>query len=259
MNREIAYPAVPAPCDAELIQTACRRAHEGTLSVDGCGPVAVAMVHLFESEAFMVVPDCVLGRAAGAPVREHAEQAIDGLPAMLELADCAPISLRERVRSLIWLSGTLHSVPATLERELAVEIAGDHPDARLLDVGHGHCLLRLHLDNAVIATGTGAGSVDATTLAAAAPDPFWEYEGQWISHLEADHQDLVYQLASRFPEELQTGRVRPLGLDRFGITFRVETPTSDQDVRLPFGRPVSQVGELSAALHALVDCPANAE
>lgn len=238
--------AMPVPCDAERIQTACRRAHEGTLSVDGCSPAAVGMVHLFESEAFMVVPD-------DGEVRERAETALDGLPAMLELADCAPISLRERVRSLIWLSGRVHAVPAELERELAVEIAGDHPDARLLDIGHGHCLLRLHLDNAVIATSAGAGAVDAAALSSAEPDPFWEYEGQWLSHLDADHQDLVYRLASKFPEHLQRGRVRPLGLDRFGITFRIETPDSDSDVRLAFERPCQAVGDLSEALHDLVE------
>ncbi|MEZ5212288.1 DUF2470 domain-containing protein [Gordonia sp. (in: high G+C Gram-positive bacteria)] len=237
--------AMAVPCDAERIQTACRRAHEGTLSVDGCAPAAVAMVHLFESEAFMVVPD-------DAPARALAGPALDGVPAMLELADCAPISLRERVRSLIWLSGRVHSVPTELERELAIEIAGDHPDSRLLDVGHGHCLLRLHLDNAVIATAAGASSVDAAALSGAQPDPFWEYEGQWLSHLDADHQDLVYRLASRFPKHLQRGRVRPLGLDRFGITFRIETPTDDADVRLPFVRPCAEVGDLSAALHELV-------
>lgn len=241
--------AIPVPCDAERIQTACRRAHEGTLSVDGCAPAAVGMVHLFESEAFMVVPD-------DGAVRELADLARDGLPAMLELADCAPISLRERVRSLIWLSGRVHAVPEKLERELAIEIAGDHPDGRLLDIGHGHCLLRLHVDNAVIATSAGASSVDAGTLSSAEPDPFWEYEGQWLSHLDADHQDLVYRLASLFPEHLKRGRVRPLGLDRFGISFRVETPTSDADVRLPFGRPCTGVGDLSAALHDLVGNPA---
>lgn len=239
------HQATVVPCDAERIQTACRRAHEGTLSVDGGAPVAVAMVHLFESEAFMVVPD-------DAPVRELAARALDGVPAMLELADCAPISLRERVRSLIWLSGRVHAVPAELERELAIEIAGDHPDARLLDVGHGHCLLRLHLDNAVIATATGASAVAADALASAQPDPFWEYEGQWLAHLDADHQDLVYRLASLFPRHLQRGRVRPLGLDRFGITFRVESQDADDDVRLSFSRPCSGVGELSAALHDLV-------
>lgn len=237
--------AIPAPCDAERIQTACRRAHEGTLSVDGCAPIAVGMVHLFESEAFMVVSD-------DTPVRDLAGSDLDGLPTLLELADCAPISLRERVRSLIWLSGRVHSIPERMERELAVEIAGDHPDARLLDIGHGHHLLRLHIDNAVIATAAGASSVNAAELSDAEPDPFWEYEGQWLSHLDADHQDLVYRLAGLFPKHLQRGRVRPLGLDRFGITFRVETPHSDDDVRLAFDRPCVAVSDLSAALHDLV-------
>ena len=104
----------------------------------------------------------------------------------------------------------------------------------------------------MIATSTGAAAVDANTLSAAEPDPFWEYEGQWISHLETDHADLVYRLASGFPKHLRHGRVRPLGLDRFGITFRVETATEDEDVRLAFGRPCNRVSELSAALHELV-------
>ncbi|GAA4742993.1 DUF2470 domain-containing protein [Gordonia alkaliphila] len=230
--------AVSVPCDAERIQSACRRAQEGTLSVDGRAPTAVAMVHLFETEAFLLVPG-------------PAGVGGDGVPAMLELADCAPISLRERVRSLVWLSGRVHGVPAQFERELAVEIAGDHPDARLLDVGHGHCLLRLAVDDAVIATATGASAVPASALSSAEPDLFWEYEGQWLAHLDADHPDLVTRLADQFPEHLRRGRVRPLGLDRFGITFRVETPSSDDDVRLSFERPCTGIGDLSAALHRL--------
>lgn len=239
--------SVLVPCDAEQIQTACRRAREGTLSVDGAGPVAVGLIHLFETEAFLVIPSDsdVLGRA---------RRSLGGIPAMLEVTDCAPISLRERVRSLIWLSGSLHSVPETLEHDLAVEIVTDHPDPRLLDIGHGYSLLRLHLDNAVIATSTGAGAVDAESLSEASPDPFWEFEDQWIHHLDADHPDLVWQLAQRFPPHLQAGRVRPLGLDRYGITFRVETPQRDSDIRLSFDRPVNQVCELSEALHALAYC-----
>ena len=42
---------------------------------------------------------------------------------MLEVTDWAPIDLRERVRSVIWLNGTLHEVPRDLERDLAIEIA----------------------------------------------------------------------------------------------------------------------------------------
>lgn len=235
------------PSDAELIVTACRRVSEAMLAVEGTEPISLSVVHLFESQAFVLVP-------TGSGPMTAATDA-DGLAAMLEITDCAPIDLRERVRSLIWLNGTLHAVPAALERELAIEIAGEHPDHGLLDVGHGFSLLRLQLNSAVIATGAGAASVTSGDLAGATPDPFWQYENDWIAHLDADHGDMVVQLARRLPEHLRTGRVRPLGLDRFGIAFRIEGPEGDSDVRLPFPRPVSDVGELSHALRGLAGCP----
>ena len=49
--------------------------------------------------------------------------------------------------------------------------------------------------------------------------------------------------------------VRPLGLDRFGIRFRIEGPDGDNDVRLSFPRPVTDVQELSYALRGLAGCP----
>lgn len=242
---------VLAPCDAELIQTACRRAHGGTLSVSGPegtavegGCEAVTMVHLFEGDAFLLVPDT---NPALGPIRAGT----DGITAMVEVIDCSPVQMRESVRALIWLSGTLHEVPDQLERELAVEIAGDHPDERLLDVGHGHSLVRMALDSAVLATSTGAGGVDVAAIAAAEPDPFWEYETDWLVHLDSDHQDLIYQLAQRFPDHVRGGRARPLRLDRFGITFRIEMGSRDEDVRVSFARPVARIPELSAAIHSL--------
>lgn len=240
-----------APCDAELIQTACRRAHGGTLSVstqaalaagDGCD--AVAMVHLFEGDAFLLVADT-------APASALVRSGVEEVAAMVEVIDCAPVPMRERVRSLIWLSGTLNAVPAELERELAIEIAADHPDERLLDLGHGHGLVRMALDSAVLATSTGAGGVDVEAIAAAQPDLFWEFETDWLVHLDADHQDLIHQLSHRLPDHARGGRARPLRLDRYGITFRVELGCRDEDVRIPFARPVHRIPELSAALHSL--------
>lgn len=236
------------PSDAEVIQTACRRVREATLAVDGSDPVPISVVHLFESQAFTLVP-------TDSAAMELAGGSGDGIPAMLEITDCAPISLRERVRALIWLNGTLHRLPSELERDLAVEIASDHPDGGLLDLGHGYSLLRLQLSQAVIATGSGAAAVDADELAEAAPDPFWEYEHDWIAHLDADHADLVGQLARRLPRQLRNGRVRPLGLDRFGIRLRIEGPHGDSDVRVPFTEPVHSISELSHALRNLAGCP----
>ncbi len=236
---------IAAPCDAELIQTACRRAAGGTLSVDGSDAAcdAVAMIHLFEGDAFLLVADDAPALSAA---RGEAESS-----AMLEVIDTAPLQLRERVRSLIWLSGGLYEVPVELQRELAVEIAAEQPDERLLDLGHGYTLIRMAVESAVIASAAGAGAVPVEALAGAEPDVFWAFESDWLAHLESDHEDLVHQLARRIPAHARNGRVRPLRLDRFGITFRVEGADSDEDFRLPFSRPVNRVVDLSAALHAL--------
>lgn len=238
-----------APCDAELIQTACRRAHTGTLSIDrspgsdaACD--TVAMVHLFENDAFLLVKD-------DSSVNDVINGFSDDITAMVEVIDVAPIQMRERVRALVWLSGTLHEVPAPLQRELAAEIAGDHPDEQLLDVGHGHSLLRMALNSAVIATTVGAGSVDIDAISAAAPDLFWEYEQDWLEHMESHHQDLISELVTRLPEPIRGGRARPLRLDRYGLTFRVEMGEREEDVRIPFARPVSRIPDLSAAIGSL--------
>lgn len=236
------------PSDAELIQTACRRVRGATLAVEGAEPAPVNVIHLFECQAFVLVP-------SDGDAMVLIDDRPAGLPAMVEITDCAPIDLRERVRSLTWLNGSLHAVPANVERDLAIEIAAEHPDDGLLDLGHGFSMVRLQIDSAVIATAAGAASVSATELATAAPDPFWEYESDWIAHLDADHADLVGQLARTLPRDLRDGRVRPLGLDRFGLCFRVEGPAGDSDVRLPFPRPVTDVYQLSQALRGLVGCP----
>lgn len=236
------------PSDAESIQTACRSVTTATLAAEGTEPTPVTVVHLFESQAFVLVP-------SDGDTMTLVEDQVDGLPAMIEVTDCAPIDLRERVRALVWLRGSLHPVPTGLERDLAVEIAGEHPDDGLLDLGHGFSMLRMQIDSAVIATAQGAASVSADELACAVPDPFWQYESDWISHLDADHGDLVGQLARKLPHDLRDGRVRPLGMDRYGIRFRIEGADGDADVRLPFARPVTDVYELSQALRALAGCP----
>lgn len=245
------------PTDAEVIATACRRASQAIIAVEstapaavrpGVGPTAVDLVHLFESQAFLLVP-------TDSPIIELAAENVEGVPAMVEITDYAPIDLRERVRSLIWLNGSAHEVPRDLERDLAIEIATEHPSGGLLDIGHGRSMVRLQVDTAVVASSSGAASVRAADLCNADPDPFWEYESEWIAHLDSDHADVVGQLARRLPPELRDGRVRPLGLDRFGIRFRVEGTGGDSDVRIPFPRPVNDVVELSRALRNLAGCP----
>jgi hypothetical protein len=73
--------------------------------------------------------------------------------------------------------------------------------------------------------------------------------------MDSAHRDVVERLASRLPMSLRRGRVRPLGLDRYGVRLRVETDEGDHDVRLPFNKPVDDVTGLSQAIRVLMGCP----
>ncbi|MFD4294646.1 DUF2470 domain-containing protein [Rhodococcus sp. NPDC058505] len=242
--------AVLGPSTAERVRTACARAGQAVLAADGSDPVTVAVHHLRSGgDVVLAVPD---GTAVTALTWQAGR---GGLPAVLELTDHAPLVLREPVRSLVWLRGSLHAVPAEAVRALASAVAADHPDPALLDVGHTTTLLRLVLDSVVVADSHGAEPVPLGDLLTAPLDPFWSVEDCWLEHLEAGHGDLVHQLAQRLPSHLRHGRVRPLGLDRYGIRLRVEGPTGDNDVRLPFGEPVDDAAGLNRALRILVGCP----
>ena len=77
-------------------------------------------------------------------------------------------------------------------------------------------------------------------------------------------------LARHVPDELRGGRIRPLGIDRYGLRLRVEHPGDlgaadpfttgdtgavDHDVRLAFDEPVDCRQRLGVALRKLVGCP----
>ena len=134
-------------------------------------------------------------------------------------------------------------------------IAVDNPNPALLQVGSDHSLLRLEVESVVVADATGAESVGIAALLAARPDPFSSMETCWLRHIDSDHHDVVARLASKLPAPLRCGRVRPLGLDRYGVRLRVEGEDGDHDVRLPFARPVDDVHGLSQAIRILMGCP----
>ncbi|MFD4181749.1 DUF2470 domain-containing protein [Rhodococcus sp. NPDC058514] len=238
------------PSTAERVRSACARAQQAVLAIDGSDPVEVDVHHL---RACGDVVLTVRTDSVATALTWQAGRA--GLPAVLELTDLTPLSLREPVRSLVWLRGALHPVPAEASRALAAAVADERPDPALLDVGHTTTLLRLILDSAVVADSHGAEPVPVDALLAARPDPFWAVEGPWLEHLESDHGELVDQLAGRLPRALRTGRVRPLGIDRYGIRLRVEGETGDSDIRMAFTEPVDDAADLSRALRLLVGCP----
>jgi hypothetical protein len=251
----------PAPTTAERIRSTCVRAGGALLAVDSAEPLTTPLHHLLADGSFAV------GVPIGGPV---AEQVVDcgaaGAPAVLELADYAPLPLREPVRSLVWIRGRLHEVSPSAVSGLLDLIAAEHPHPALLQVqtpGSGpvadgdtqYLLARLEIESVVVTDATGAEAVDASALLAARPDPFCALESCWIKHLDTAHRDVVARLAARLPARLRRGDVRPLGVDRYGMRLRVESAEGDRDVRLPFHKPVDDIVGLGQAIRVLMGCP----
>ncbi|PXX63027.1 uncharacterized protein DUF2470 [Nocardia tenerifensis] len=238
------------PSTAERVRSACAHAEQAVLAMPGIDPTPVSVHHVREcGDAVIAVP----ATSVAALVAGNSPDA--GAPAVLELTDHAPLPLREPVRALVWLRGWVRAVPTQAQRALAGEVAKEHPDPGLLDVGHTATLLRLVINSAVVADSTGAESVSVDELRAATPDPFCALESAWLQHMDADHADVVAQLARHLPPRLQHGIVHPLAIDRYGLTLRVEGRDGDHDFRLPFNSPADDIESLSRAVRTLAGCP----
>lgn len=247
----------PAPSPAERAKTIATRG----------GPASLAPRALPEGERFtplmhhvhasgdvsVLLPDWHQLSAA------TLENGRTEITVMCELTDQAPIELREPVRGLLWITGRLRTLDDRDGRARAVSIADANPDPRLLDVGHGAGMLALRASSFVLADAEGTHAIPAQTFGSATPDPFASYEQVWLRHLESEHRDVLEQLARHLPPALRGGRIRPLGLDRYGLRLRVEQDAGDHDVRLAFSTMAHSRGQLAAELRRLLGCPLHAE
>jgi Protein of unknown function (DUF2470) len=249
---------IAAPTTAERIRSACARAGGALLAVEREDPVETPVHHLLHDGSFAVT----------LPVDHdgEVEGPASGSQALLELTDYAPLPLREPVRSLVWVRGRLRQVPPGAVTKTLDLIANECPDPALLQVDTPKCkpadrdearytLLRLEIASVVVTDATGAEAVGVEDLLAARPDPFCEIESGLLWHLDNAHSDVVARLISRLPAPLRRAHVRPLGLDRYGVRFRVEANDGDRDIRLPFHKPVDDMAGLSQAIRVLMGCP----
>lgn len=181
------------------------------------------------------------------------------LPVMLELTDTAPVRVRQPVRGLLWLSGRLRVLPDRVARRAALRIAGELPDERLLDVGHGATLLRLDPGSVVLSDAEGTAALTPAQMAAAPPDPLLGVGDGWLAHLEHAHPAVLRGLAGRLPPPLRRPghRLAPLAVDRWGLRLRVESEHGDHDVRLAFDAPVTCPRQLGDEIRRLAGCAAS--
>jgi hypothetical protein len=248
------------PTTAERIRSACVRAGGALLAFDegtaGENPVATPVRYLLPDGAF----------AVAIPVDQPRSGRTAGSQALLELTDYAPLPVREPVRSLVWVRGRLQPVPAAAVTQTLDLIASEYPSPALLQVETPksrpsasdetrYTLMRLEIASVVVTDASGAEPVSVAALLEARPDPFCEIESTLLRHLTTAHNDVVARLVSRLPARLRCGRVHPLGLDRYGMRFRVEDTDGDHDIRLPFHKPVDDMTGLSQAIRVLMGCP----
>lgn len=167
------------------------------------------------------------------PAREAAGAAAGPLPVVLEWTDVAPVSVRQRLRARVRLTGWLHAGEPG---------PGDRPG------------LLLEPRQVALATGGSGGPVDPAELTAAEPDPLARFEAALLIHLAEDHQDqvaaLTRLLAAR--ELLGVTRVTPLALDRYGIVLRLDYLDSSRDARLAFAEPLTDVDQVGRRIHTLI-------
>lgn len=146
---------------------------------------------------------------------------------VLEFADVAPVPVRDRIRARLWLAGWCSS-------------EDDH--------------LAFRPTRVVLRRPSGAVVVDLDDFAAAAPDPLAEAEARLLTHLSDCHADAVERLTRLVDRDSLHGavRVRPLAVDRHGLTLRIERARAHGDVRLPFHRPADDVAQLTERVHVLL-------
>ncbi|MEW2301509.1 DUF2470 domain-containing protein [Streptomyces sp. NPDC006655] len=147
--------------------------------------------------------------------------------AVLEFADVAPVPVRGRIRARLRMAGRF--VPA------------DGP-------------LVFHPTRVVLRRPSGPVAVDLDEFAAARPDPLAGAEARLLTHLADAHPDAVERLTRLVaPESLHAAtRVRPLAVDRHGLTLRVERTRGHGDVRLTFHAPADDVAQLTERVHVLL-------
>lgn len=153
-----------------------------------------------------------------------------GRPATAEIADAAPLPVRDRILSRLRISGRACIDP---EHTTGLRVV---PSAVSLDEG-----------GVVV-------QVDPAEFAAVEPDPVACEAGALLSHLDAVHPHVVATLTSLVDARHRHGLVRvwPLHLDRHGIVLRLEYAGRHHDARLAFAVPAPTPEDIRVQLHGLI-------
>ncbi len=166
----------------------------------------------------------------------------------LTAIDVAAVPQPDRVRGVVELRGLLTEVVDPLPAGMRAHLTGsDDPAAgRLLRLTPEEAELDWRCEDS-----SGSFPLSLPAYRAAFPDPLVGYELTWLPHLQADHSEVLVQMARHELGIEESVDVRALGLDRYGIVLRVRHEQNQYDVRVCFDRPVSCGCDVREAFGAL--------
>jgi hypothetical protein len=173
------------------------------------------------------------------------------VPARLTVTDRTPVPVPHPVRGLVQLSGWIQSIAEYDVTRLVLEFADVQPCDSLFDVGLSATLLRLDLAEVQLEEAGGTTDIDPDDFVAARPDAISGAEKE----LMAQQCEALMRLAGRV--QRRVGRhddVRLLGLDRFGVRYRVQSRHGCYDLRVPFAEPLDGAADFGTAVGRLLTC-----
>jgi hypothetical protein len=176
---------------------------------------------------------------------------VGDVPARLTVTDRTPFPLPHPVRGLVQLSGWVTPVAEYDVTRLVLEFADALPCDSLFDVGLSATLLRLDLAEVQLEEAGGTTDVDPEDFLSARPDAVSRAENE----LMAAQCEALIRLATRVQRRVgHHDHVRLLGLDRFGVRYRVQGRGGCYDLRVPFAEPLDGPAGFAAAVERLLSC-----
>jgi hypothetical protein len=173
------------------------------------------------------------------------------VPARLTVTDRTPLPLRHPIRGLVQLSGWLTPVRTEDLPRLLLDFADAYACDSLFDVGLSAILVRLDLAEVLLEEAGTSNDIAPEDFLSARPDAVSGAEAELMA-VECDALRLLRGRVQQW-----TGRqddVWLLGVDRFGVRFRVESRRGCYDLRVPFAFPLDGPAGFSAAVADLLAC-----
>lgn len=211
------------PTPAERVRSILTAAHSMTVTSDGLhhtevhrldGTGAMGHIHLHEQS------------------EDSTSQSVTRIPVRLEFTDIAPTPVRDRLRARVTVTGLL-----------AAPYRPEATESTCMEFGQ-----------AVLEDSEGRSFVTLAEMEATELDPIATSEAGMLTHLMDSHSELVPLLLRLVRPQPDRGILRavPVAMDRYGVTLRLEYPSSHRDVRLSFARPVTDIDQAGPQIHSLL-------